>query len=360
MRHHQIFTFIALLALVGCQSKKDATPQPAFRFAPPAHFGTRFVIPADNPITEAGFELGRMLFYDKQLSIDQSVSCASCHQQSKAFAVGRPFSRGAAGANTKRSSMSIVNLLWVTRFNWDGKANTIEEQALLALQSPTEMGISLSEAAQRLQNDSRYPAKFRAAFGTETITPDLIGKALAQFERMLISSNSRFDKIIKGEVRATAREQAAIDLFMTHPVPQINLRGGNCGDCHGSNLTTLNTFHNTGLDLIPKDLGLALITGRLSDQGRFRAPSLRNIALTAPYMHDGRFNTLEEVLDHYNEHIQPTTNLDPLIIEASNEVNGKTLALTPQEKQELLFFLNMLTDTDFINDPRFSNPFERR
>jgi cytochrome c peroxidase len=300
------------------------------------------------------------LFFDKRLSATNEVSCASCHQPAKAFTDGKAVSVGINGRTTSRSAMSLVNLLWVDRLFWDGRAKTLEEQALLPIQDVREMGLTLEELVQKLKAIPEYIPKFKEAFDTDDISADLVAKALAQFQRTLISSGSRYDKIARGEVQATAREQRAIDLFFTHPEPNapIPLRGGNCGDCHGGNLTTLNTFHNNGLEVIPKDLGLAIVTGQTSDNGKMRAPSLRNIAFTAPYMHDGRFKTLEEVLDHYNEHIKAAANLDPLITAASNEVNGKTLALTAQEKADIVFFLKMLTDSSFIQNPAFQNPFE--
>ncbi|MCS6821609.1 MAG: cytochrome-c peroxidase [Microscillaceae bacterium] len=355
-----LFKFSCCLFLlcvwITCRKPQESTP--VFRFETPAHFGNKFQIPADNPITEQGFELGRMLFYDKRLSLTNKVACASCHVQENGFAEPKKVSVGILGRVGKRNSMHLANLLWSEKFFWDGRANSLEEQALLALESPTEMGIQPIEAAKKLQNIPEYPPLFQKAFGTSQITPDLIAKALAQFERMLISANSKYDKIVKREVQPTPRERRAIELFFTHPIPEINLRGGNCGDCHGSHLTTLNTFHDNGLDLIYKDLGLGAVTGLPSDNGKMKTPSLRNVALTAPYMHDGRFQTLREVLDHYNEHIQNSPNLDPLIIAASNEIRGTSLKLTEQEKQDIILFLEMLTDYDFIKNKKFSNPFK--
>lgn len=323
----------------------------------PPHFGKNYQIPEDNPMTREGIALGRRLFYDKILSKDSSISCASCHQQQKAFTDGRATSLGIGGHSLTRSAMSLVNLLWTDRFFWDGRTHSLEEQALIPIQDSKEMGLSLEELVIRLKNSSVYPALFKKAFKTKKITPDLIAKALSQFERTLISANSRYDKVVSGEVKPTEREQRAINLFMTHPVPEANIRGANCGDCHGSHLTTLNTFHNNGLDSIPLDQGLGKITQKPYDMGKMRVPSLRNIALTAPYMHDGRFQTLEEVLEHYNEHIQMSETLDPLVMEATNEMGGESLLLTQEEKEDLLLFMHMLTDSTFIHAKEFSNPF---
>ncbi len=358
--YNQLSQILILGALlVACKPKTDNSPAPSpFEFKTPDHFGNRFTIPDDNPMTEAGIDLGRHLFFDKRLSKNNQVSCATCHQPAKAFTDGLAVSVGIDGRTTTRNAMSLVNLLWVDRFFWDGRANSLEEQALQPIQDEREMGLTLTELVTKIEAIPAYQDKFKAAFGSATISPDRVAKALAQFQRSLISAGTRYDQIARGEVQATERERRAIDLFFTHPEPAapIPLRGGNCGDCHGSNLTTLNTFHNNGLDVIPNDLGLGAITGRATDHGKMRAPSLRNIALTAPYMHDGRFKTLQEVLDHYNEHIQPTANLDPLITAASNEIRGKSLALTPKEKEDIIFFLQMLTDSSFVNNPAFQNP----
>jgi len=354
------FFFIIFIFTNACEQKasEELEPMPKeFVLQTPAHFGNLYQIPEDNQPTVEGIELGRMLFYDKRLSKDSTISCASCHQQKLAFTDGKAFSTGFQNRKTPRGAMSLVNLIWVDKFFWDGRANSLEEQALQPIQDVNEMNLSLGEAVFRLQNTALYPPLFKAAFGSEIITEENIAKALSQFQRTLISSNSKYDKIVRGEIQATEQEARAIELFFTHPIPEANLRGGNCGDCHGSNLITLNTFHNNGLDLIYEDKGLGAITGRKEDFGKMRAPSLRNIALTAPYMHDGRFQTLEEVLDHYNEYIQAHQNLDPLIIEASNEVGGNSLMLTEQEKEDIILFLHLLTDEDFINDKRFSNPF---
>jgi cytochrome c peroxidase len=344
----------------GFFKKHDSDPQPEpFKFEVPSYFPKKYTIPADNPVTEQGVALGRMLFYEKKLSLDNTIACANCHQQRFAFTDGQAFSTGVQGKTGRRSSMSIANVLWLDRFFWDGRADSLEEQALVPIQDSLEMHQSLSQVVSKLQQTSIYPEKFTAAFGSSEITANRIAQALAQFERTLISSNSRFDQYARGETQLTAQQERGRTLFFTHPVPETNLRGGNCGDCHGGYLVTLNTFNNNGLNASFTDMGLGAITGNAFDNGKMRAPTLRNIALTAPYMHDGRFNTLEEVLDHYNEHIQPSATLDPLIINASNEVKGTSLMLTGQEKKDIIVFLQALTDSTFIQDQRFSNPFDK-
>ena len=355
-----------LLLFFACSSDQEGgqtTPAPEkpkpYELAIPATLPRNFIIPADNPMTVEGVELGRNLFYETKLSRNNTISCGSCHQQELAFTDGKALSTGVNGAQAKRSSMSLANMLWFSQFNWDGSATTLEQQAVKPLEDPLEMHQPLPEAVAKLQQTDRYPPLFEKAFGSSTITKENILKALAQFQRTLISGNSRYDRYLQNKEVFTPDEVEGMVLFMTHPDPSTNTRGGNCGDCHGGVLLTTRTFHNNGLDAEPLDIGLGDITGRASDKGRFKSPSLRNIALTAPYMHDGRFRSLEEVMDHYNEHIRfDTPNIDPLIMEASNMPNGTSLGLTAEEKRKIILFLHTLTDTTFINDKRFSNPFK--
>ena len=361
MTHKSLLSVLLALfgVLVVTQSKESADPPVAtgpYEFSFPSTFGKRFTIPADNPMTKQGVHLGRMLFYEKKLSANNTMSCGTCHQQQRAFTDGQAFSRGIDGTETSRSSMSLANLLWVKTFFWDGRAKSLEEQAITPLTEPHEMGQALGVSAKKLQQTATYPPLFRLAFRSDTITGERITKALAQFERTLISGNSRYDQYLAGQYQPTAAEKRGHDLFMTHPVAEQNLRGANCGDCHGGYKTFMEFYHNNGLDSLPKDVGREKFTNKATDRGRFRVPTLRNIVLTAPYMHDGRFKTLEEVLDHYNEHVQPSASLSPLISEATNELGAKSLKLTPQEKQDVIAFLHMLTDSTFITDPRFSNP----
>ncbi len=350
---------------IGKESVYDPTPYP---LTLPYYFPDDAKLPTNNPLTEEGVALGRMLFYEKQLSVDNSISCASCHQQEKAFTDGLQFPQGIHSGQINKNTMSLHNLLWVSHLNWDGRSDSLETQAIGPLTNPLEMGLEdVDEAALRLQSTDRYPPKFFEAFGTDSITAENLLKALAQFERTLISDQSKLDRYWRKEYEPTDLELKGIALFETHPDPSQGIRGGNCGDCHlvpftGGTNDAFNGFHNNGLDQdVELDDGLAAYTGNKFDKGKFRAPSLRNIALTAPYMHDGRFNTLEEVLEHYDEHVQMSKTLDPLVQEASNEpiINEQPikLHLLPEEKDAILAFLHMLTDSTFIRDERFSNPF---
>jgi cytochrome c peroxidase len=365
-----LYRLLALLfvSILLCSCKKDEQAKtPPWETGPyaisiPKHFGD-YRLPEDNPLTKEGIALGRMLFYEKKLSNNNTISCGSCHQQKFAFSDDKVFSTGSEGIMGKRNSMSLANLIWAKNFFWDGRAKSLEEQALIPIQDPLEMHQTLDEAVAKLQNTAEYPKLFKLVFGSEQITAQNIAKALAQFERTLISSDSKFDRFLQNKYTPTVSEFNGKELFFTHPEAG-RLRGGNCLDCHGGNLTMLNTFHNNGLDANPTDPGREGVTGQSFDIGKFKAPSLRNIALTAPYMHDGRFETLEEVLDHYNDHIQRSQTLDPLILEASNEpilAGGSVkLHLTTQEKKDIIAFLHMLTDSTFIQNKAFSNPFEQK
>lgn len=356
---------IVALATLSCSPDKEEepaitpdTPTP-YSLTIPKHLPQNYTVPTDNPLTEEGVELGRHLFYETKLSGNNTMSCGSCHQQSKAFTDGLALSMGIDQLPGKRSAMSLANLLWFSQLNWDGSANSLEEQARGPIENPLELHESMANAVAKLQATPQYPPMFRKAFGDSIITENNIFKALAQFQRTLISATSKYDRYMANQQQLTPDELEGMKLFLTHPDPSANIRGGNCGDCHGGTLFSLRTFHNNGLDATFSDNGLGDVTGEDRDNGKFKAPTMRNIALTAPYMHDGRFATLEQVLDHYNDHLNyDSPNLDPLIIEASNEPNGKTLMLTEEEKRKIILFLHTLTDSTFIADERFSDPFK--
>ncbi len=323
-------------------------------------------IPADNPLTNEGVELGRFLFYEKLLSADNTVSCGSCHQQEKAFTDGRQVSMGIEGRLGRRSAMSLANVMWVDSLNWDFRFTSIEAQNHLPLTHPDEMGQALAVSVSKLQNTSDYPARFERAFGTRTITEDLMLKALGQFQRTLISGRAKFDLSQQpgSGVQLTPDEADGFLLFSTHPNPDVagSARGGNCGDCHGSGSlfkTNLLTSANNGLDEFPVDSGIGGVTRRGHDVAKFGIPTVRNIALTAPYMHDGRFRTLEDVLDHYNEHVNVNSpNIAREFLTVSNaQFSAPNLELTADEKRKIILFLHTLTDTTFTHDRRFADPF---
>lgn len=361
-----------VLLLVSVAGLSCRGEEPAFRatpleaFSAPFYFG-QFRVPEDNPLTQEGVELGRALFYDTKLAADGTVSCAFCHQQAKAFTDGKALSVGVSGVPLARSAMSLANLMWGPRnFFWDGRAESLAHQALQPIQDPDEMGETLEGVLEKLGSSPDYPERFEAAFGTREITPERLAKALASFVRTLVSSNSKYDEYLRGEVELSEQEMFGRRLFSTHPDAKIGLRGANCGDCHSQFLTggfdtALDGFTNNGLDTEEElEEGLAGVTGLAHDRGKFKVPTLRNIALTAPYMHDGRFDTLDEVLDHYNGQIKESSTLDPLMREASNGLREPTdppaLLLTNEEKEAVIAFLHTLTDYEFISNAKFSDP----
>lgn len=300
------------------------------------------IIPEDNPQTAQGVALGEMLFFDTQLSEDNSVSCASCHKPQEAFADTRQFSAGVAGSIGERNAMPLFNLAWNYDevYLWDGSAVSLEDQVFGPVTNPKEMGNTWATVVARLQDDSEYPALFQAAFGTSRIDSVLVAKAIAQYERTLVSASSKFDKYLLGEVQLTPQELNGFNIFMQE-------ERGDCFHCHGSDknpLWTDNAFHNNGLDTAFTDLGLGAITGDPADNGKFRSPSLRNLAYTAPYMHDGRFNTLDEVINHYSEGLQPSSTIDPLM----KKVAQGGVGLSATDKADLKAFLLTLSDPAFV------------
>lgn len=313
-------------------------------------------IPADNQLTKEGVELGRRLFYDPILSADSSLSCASCHQVHFSFTDKKPLSAGIAGKTGRRSAMSLVNLGFNKNgFFWDGRAATLEEQALIPVEDPIEMHNNWDTLVEKIKLHQEYPVLFRKAFGIETeaeINKELVAKAIAQFERTLISSgDSKFDRVKRGEAEFTPDELIGFDLFFDIS-PEY--KDAECAHCHNVPLMTTNEYFNNGIteayDLSDfKDKGLGEVTGDSIDIGKFKAPTLRNIEMTAPYMHDGRFKTLEEVMEHYSSGGKYSETVSPLI---------RPLKLSETEKRQLIAFLKTLTDTTFVNNPEILAPVE--
>lgn len=345
-----------------CDRKEELTYKPTpFKPAIPFYLEYYYKEPADNPTTKEGIALGKSLFSEKALSIDYTISCATCHNEKKGFADGLKVSKGVNGVLARRNAPGLTNTAFQTRFFWDGRDTSLEEQSLHPIQDPIEMGLTLNEAIARLQSNRQYPDLFFKAFGSKTVTADRIAKALAQFQRSLVSFNTKYDRFLIDQYTPTPEEKLGMDLFFQHPDPFAGLkgiRGGNCGDCHLQRTLMGRQdgffgFHNTGLTTSGSaDKGLQQITGLASDFGKFKAPPLRNVALTAPYMHDGRFNTLEEVLDHYNaEDLFTRPNVDGLITLGTNQKFGQSLMLTEPEKKAIISFLHMLTDTTLVQKP---------
>ena len=367
-----VLATLALLSAASCGKDGGGGPDPTppapapaaptpYTLAVPVGFPTP-VIPADNPLTVEGIALGRQLFYEKALSSTGTMSCGSCHQQSKAFTDGLPLAVGVDGVANPRGAMSLANVAWSTQLTWDGAFTTLETQVLKPLENTVELHQPLTVGVAKLQALSQYPPLFQAAFGTRTITNELTLKALAQFERTLISGSSRYDKFMATRQGLTADEVTGLKLYTTHIAPG-SVRGAECFHCHTQPLLSSGyegRFFNNGLDQTFTDPGRGGLTKLAVDQGKFIAPTLRNIALTAPYMHDGRFQTLEEVLDHYSDHVRMNSpNLDPNLA-APAGINdppfGTHMDLTATEKKQIIAFLKTLTDSTFIQDKRFSNP----
>jgi cytochrome c peroxidase len=335
-------------------------PETPYRYADvelPAHFQTpvarRFDnTPADNPTTDHGATLGRVLFYDTRLSANNTLSCGSCHVQKNAFVDPNRASKGHAGKPTDRHAMSLVNLRYATRgrFFWDERAGSLEAAVLVPIQSKVEMGQDLTRLMEILARDERYPELFEKAFGDRKITPERTARVLAQFLRSMVSCRSKYDE-------GRAQVASVRDDFPNYTVQENRGKAlfvNNCASCHlpgqDAHFSTIAPANN-GLDadFTTADGGVGDITLDGGDIGRFKSPSLRNVERTAPYMHDGRFDTLDKVIDHYSKEVKPHPNLNPQM---------RRLNFTASEKAALIAFLKTLTDQKFLTDPKFSDPFQ--
>ncbi len=337
--------------LVGFRQIYKPTPYPF----PELRFFPKMPLAANNPVTEEGAELGRFLFYDKILSADSSFSCSGCHRQQSAFAdAPNQFSKGIDGKPLRRNTMPLFNLAWYSSYFWDGKAGSLEDQVFHPVRAHNEMNLKWDLATERIRNSTFYPPKFKSAFGEVIIDSVLIAKAIAQFERTLISSNSKYDQVLRRERYFTSEEYEGFILMNDQTK-------GDCLHCHttdGDALGTTARFSNNGLQKAnaPSDYpdkGKMEITGKPEHLGQFKIPSLRNVAITAPYMHDGRFATLEEVLDFYSEGVNLSTNIDSKM----GLAHKGGVQLTESEKSSIVAFLKTLTDSTFISNPEFANPF---
>jgi cytochrome c peroxidase len=349
-------TVAGLMALAACSSSSDSptktqgwpTPDPVS--IQPAGF-TTMPVPADNPLTKQGIALGRRLFFDPILSGDSTESCGTCHEPGRAFSDDRRFSIGIDLKEGTRNAPAVINAAWLKSAFWDGRATSLEDQALQPVVNPIEMHETWPNVVSKVQNHPDYPALFGAAFGTDQVTRELVVKAIGQFERTLISNNSKFDTYL-----ATRDTQAAgFSAAATRGFAIFNSERGDCFHCHEVNaLLTDNNFHNVGLDSNftdpGVDLGLGNITGNPDDMAKFKTPTLRNVEYTAPYMHDGRFATLPEVVEHYNSGGKATPTTDPFI----RTQNG--LGLTPSEVNDVVEFLKTFSDPDYLTNPDYQDP----
>ena len=309
-------------------------------------------LPRDNPLIEERVALGNALFTETALSRDGTLSCASCHVSQSAFADPRRFSLGVRGQAGHRNAMPLLNLAWKTSFFWDGRTPSLRAQALMPIQDHTEMDESLTNLVAKLAgaggvtcSTNDYPTSFTAAFGSPDITAEKIGLALEQFVLTLTSFDSKFDRAMSGKDKLTADEQRGFELFMTEYEPRTGQFGADCFHCHGGATFSTHGFANNGLDAEFKDPGCYEVTKKEGDRGKFAVPSLRNVAVTAPYMHDGRFQTLEEVVEHYSSGVKRSATLDPNL--AKHPAGG--LNLSAADKAALVAFLKSLTDERYLN-----------
>ena len=335
------FSYIFILVLLfACQVKDDDVTEIAANGDqllsipmgfPPMEF------PEDNGLTQARWKLGKRLFFEKRFSIDKSISCASCHQPDLAFSDNKAFSLGAYNRKGVRNSPSLANVGYHPVLLREGSVPTLEMQVLVPIQEHNEFNHNILEIVKDLQKDSTYVVMSIEAYNRD-IDAFTITRALANFQRTLISGNSKYDQYAYQQIQSAldSDEKKGMDLFFSERT--------NCASCHGGFNFTNYSFENNGLDSVYKDIGRQRFTNEVDDEALFKVPSLRNVELTSPYMHDGRFVNLYEVIEHYNKGGKNHKHKSKLI---------KPLGLTAQEKESLLAFLNSLTDFDFINNSKW-------
>jgi cytochrome c peroxidase len=322
----------------------------------PGHFdmdglGSMGGEPADNPTTDAGATLGRVLFYEKNLSINRTISCGSCHIQAHGFADTVALSKGHSGGLTTRNASHLVNMVFSDKFFWDGLAPSLEQQVLMPIQNTVEMGLTIEQMVSRLEQLPYYADLFEDAFGSPDITSNRVAKALAQFVRSIVSYQTRYDQAIQNDFTSfIPLEWEGKSIFFNTDTK--------CDQCHSTANFFNNDLINDGLEVDYADEGLGSLTQNPSDNGKFKAPSLRNILQTAPYMHDGRFATIEEVIAHYSIGVQPHANLDlRLTIEGVTGGTPTHQVFSEDQVVALKAFLATLSDEPMLNDPKFSDPF---
>ncbi len=357
------FSMLALAIIVlSCEKTPDTNADTAVYDDTPytLSFGDlpAPTLPTDNALTIQGVKLGRMLFYEKRLSRDGSQSCASCHRQEHAFTDTARFSIGVEGKQGKRQAMAIFNMAWHTNeFFWDGRAHLLRDQSLKPIQDPLEMNETLENVVAKLSAEKMYRDQFMRAFGSEEVTSEKMSLAMEQFMNTIVSSESKYDLYLKGQATLSPSEERGRELFFAEFNPGFpNVSGADCAHCHTGRNFENDRYINNGLDSDAnmKDDGREMVTKSAQDKGKFKVTSLRNIEVTPPYMHDGRFKTLEEVVDHYNSGIQNSSTVAPEL--EYTRVSGG-LQLTAQDKADLVAFLKTLTDQNLLNNPEYSDPF---
>jgi cytochrome c peroxidase len=351
---------LGTLTLLAAFTSRLDTPEPVLPSTPypyavplPDHLQTQLVriadnAPPENPVTDAGATLGRVLFYDRQLSANGTTSCGSCHLQAHGFADTTAFSTGFDGRQTTRNAMSLAFARFYQNghFFWDERAGTLEEQVLMPISDPVEMGLPLAEAVARVEAAPFYGPLFEEAFGTPEVTPERMARALAQFVRSIVAPNARYDQARAQRPGRTGQPLPGLTDEENRGL-QLFFGPARCSECHAGDLMINDRPLSNGLDQYPTDRGAGF--------GQFKVGSLRNIERTAPYMHDGRFATLEEVVEHYDSGIQPHGALFPALRQGDGQ--PIRLGLKAEERAALVAFLHTLTDETLATDPRYSDPF---
>jgi cytochrome c peroxidase len=363
MKLHKIFLVFFAMALIIVACKKDDGPVDTLivkdetpytleygNFPPPD-------LPSDNALTEQGVLLGKMLFYDKKLSEGEKQACADCHSQTDGFSDTLKFSIGVDELPGKRQAMPIFNMAWHTnQFFWDGRANLLRDQSLLPIQDELEMNETLEDVIAKLSAEQMYRDQFTRAFGTAEITSEKMSLAMEQFMLSIISNDAKYDKFLAGNVQLTESEERGRVLFFQEYNPFFpDDSGADCAHCHGGDNFENDLYMNNGLDTDAEflDIGRENVTMNSADRAKFKVPTLRNIVVTPPYMHDGRFQTLEEVVNHYNEGIKESSTADQTVLNTKDT----GLFLTEQDKEDLVNFLKTLTDETFLNNEEYQSPF---
>lgn len=339
-RNYWLPIILATIQLAGCMKDPEIKePESPYSFQVPQGWPQPVYRFDSNQVSKAGFELGRKLFFDGRLSRTNDVSCGSCHQPAGAFAqIAHNVSHGVEDRVGKRNSPALFNLAWYPSFFWDGGVNHIESQPIAPIMNPVEMDETMGNVIAKLQADALYPQMFKAAFGDEMINSQRIFRAITQFQGMLISNQSKYDQVQRGEASFTEAEQRGLTVFRS-----------NCASCHKEPFFSDFSFRNNGLPpTVVNDSGRAHITRVAADMYKFKVPSLRNLRFTSPYMHDGRFTSLDQVLNHYKSGIQQSATLDPQLQQG--------IALSDDQRADLIQFLNTLNDEQFRQNPRFQEP----
>lgn len=341
-----IVTTCLMLLTSACKKHAEEPPQAqSYELEVPSHFPEPVYRFETNPVTQEGFELGRMLFYDPILSRDSSTSCSSCHQQFVAFAHSdHALSHGIDNQLTTRNSPALYNLAWQKEFFWDGGVNHIENISIAPITNSLEMDETIAHVIYKLNRSKRYQEPFQKVFGKDTIDSQQMLKAITQFIGTMVSADSKYDQHVTQSPSFTQEELEGMTLFKEK-----------CSTCHSGNLFTDLSYRNNGLNTsFTKDTGREHITTLASDMGKFKVPSLRNVALTYPYMHDGSIKTLEDVLEHYRTGVKYSATLDPLFDKGDGSYG---IIMSDEEKEKIIIFLHTLTDQKFITNEKFADPF---